>query len=106
MAFYVGRDDLRTFRSKQTHLLVYDLQQRPRTVLLLAHRHSLQALRHALPADLEIVGEKHLGLGELPGVPSALSQNLNWLLGETALGLADVVVIEHKPLPSLARRNP
>jgi hypothetical protein len=106
VGFYAGREDLRTFRSKQTHLLVYDLQQRPRTVLLLTHRHSLQALRHALPPELQVTGEKHLGLGELPGVPSGLSQSLTWFLGETALGLCDVVVIERRPLPELARRNP
>jgi len=48
VAFYLGRDDLRSFRSKETHLLVGFLQQRPRTVVLFSHRHSLKGLQQAL----------------------------------------------------------
>jgi 4-amino-4-deoxy-L-arabinose transferase-like glycosyltransferase len=48
VAFYLGRDDLRGFRSKETHLLVGFLQQRPRTVVLFSHRHSLKGLQQAL----------------------------------------------------------
>jgi 4-amino-4-deoxy-L-arabinose transferase-like glycosyltransferase len=48
VAFYMGRDDLRSFRSKETHLLVGFLQQRPRTVVLFSHRHSLKGLEQAL----------------------------------------------------------
>jgi len=48
VAFYLGRDDLRSFRSKETHLLVGFLQERPRTVVLFSHRHSLKGLEQAL----------------------------------------------------------
>ncbi len=96
VAFYVGRDDLQSFRSKQTHLLVYFLQQRPRTVILFTHRHSLQGLKQALPPELHLVDEKHFGLGDLPGVPEAVAQKINWLMGETPLGLCDVAVVERK----------
>jgi hypothetical protein len=97
-AFYIGRDDLQSYRSKQTHLLVRYLQDQPRTVLLLTHRHSLQSLRYALTPDLHIVGSQHFGLDPLPGLSPDLGQKLSWFLGETALGLCDVAVVE--------RRNP
>jgi 4-amino-4-deoxy-L-arabinose transferase-like glycosyltransferase len=48
VAFYLGRDDLRSYRSKETHLLVGFMQQRPRTVVLFSHRHSLQGLEQAM----------------------------------------------------------
>jgi 4-amino-4-deoxy-L-arabinose transferase-like glycosyltransferase len=48
VAFYLGRDDLRSYRSKETHLLVAYLQQHPRTVVLFSHRHSLHGLQQAL----------------------------------------------------------
>jgi 4-amino-4-deoxy-L-arabinose transferase-like glycosyltransferase len=95
-AFYVGRDDLRSYRSKQTNALVVFLQERPRTVLLVTHRHSLQSLRHALTSDLQVVEERRCGLGRLPGLPDALAQKMTWLLGETSLGLCDIAVIERR----------
>ena len=33
VSFYVERDDLRSFRSKETHLLIADMLGRPRTVV-------------------------------------------------------------------------
>jgi hypothetical protein len=99
VAFYIGRDDLRCFRSKQTHLLVYDMQQRPRTVLLLTHRHSLDGLRHALTPDLRITEVRHFGLGKLPGLSEAVSTRLAGLLGETSLGLCDLAVVERHSEP-------
>ena len=54
-AFYLGRDDLRSTRSKFVHLLVADLLSRERTVVLFTHRHSLEALKPALPPDLRVV---------------------------------------------------
>jgi 4-amino-4-deoxy-L-arabinose transferase-like glycosyltransferase len=48
VAFYLGRDDLRSFRSKETHVLVGFLQQHRRTVVLFSHRHSLKGLQQAL----------------------------------------------------------
>jgi 4-amino-4-deoxy-L-arabinose transferase-like glycosyltransferase len=100
VAFYVGRDDLQSFRSKQTHLLLYFCQQRPRTVVLFTHRHSLEGLRHALTPDLRLVEELHFGLGELQGLPDGLADKVNWLMGETTLGLCDVAVIEQRSLPA------
>jgi len=48
VAFYLKRDDLRSYRSKETHLLVGFLQSQPRTVVLFSHRHSLKGLEQAL----------------------------------------------------------
>jgi hypothetical protein len=96
VAFYVGRNDLRTYRSKETHLLAQFLLQQRRTVLLLTHRHSLEALRHALPSELDIVETRHLGLGDLPGLSPGMMQKLAWLMGETSLGLSDVAVVTSK----------
>lgn len=93
-AFYIGRDDLRSYRSKQTHLLVRFLQDQPRTVLLLTHRHSLQGLRYALTPDLHVVDVRHLGLRALPGLPEKLTQKITWFMGETSLGLCDIAVVE------------
>src|SRR5262249_52013236 len=73
-AFYVGRDDLRSYRSKKTHLLVRWLQDHPRAILLLTHRHSLRGLDYALTPDLRITQSRHFGLGNLPGIPEALAQ--------------------------------
>jgi hypothetical protein len=59
-AFYLGRDDLHSFRSKEvTHLLLF-MQQRPRTLVLFTHRHSLKALRSLMPADLQVTAEAPL----------------------------------------------
>ena len=96
VAFYVGRDDLRGYRSKQTHLLVRFLQEQPRTVLLLTHRHSLEGLRHALTPDLQLTSTRHFGLGLLPGLSDNLAQGVSWMMGETSLGLCDVAVIERR----------
>jgi hypothetical protein len=95
-AFYIGRDDLQSYRSKQTNVLVRFLQQQPRTVLLLTHRHSLKGLGYALTPDLEIVDVRHLGLSAIPGLPEKLTQQLTWFMGETSLGLCDIVVVERR----------
>jgi 4-amino-4-deoxy-L-arabinose transferase-like glycosyltransferase len=60
VAFYLGRDDLKNYRSKQTPALIAFLQERPRTVVLFTHRHSLKALRQVLPPELEVVREAPL----------------------------------------------
>jgi hypothetical protein len=106
VSFYTERDDLRNFRSKETHLLVQDMLKRPRTVVLFTHRHSLQGLRFALPAELRIVDVKHLGLGDLPGVPANIMSRLSWLMGETSLGLCDVAVVERQSPAQTSTPNP
>jgi hypothetical protein len=61
VAFYLGRDDLREFRSKEMHLLIPSLLERRRTVLLFTHRHSLKGFKQALPPNLKVVEECHCG---------------------------------------------
>jgi hypothetical protein len=51
VAFYLGRDDLCSFRSKETAALVRHLAQQPRTVVLFTHRHSAQGLGNVLEAS-------------------------------------------------------
>ena len=99
IAFHLQRDDLRTFRSKETNVLVEFLRQRPRTVIVFTHRHSLDALRHAFTPDLELVQRKHMGLGRIPGLSSTLMDRVSNLIGETSLGLCDVAVVLHKTKP-------
>lgn len=64
VAFYLGRSDLRTFRSKQIDALVDDLQKRPRTVVLFGHRNSPETLARHLPVNLRLVERKPMGLCE------------------------------------------
>jgi 4-amino-4-deoxy-L-arabinose transferase-like glycosyltransferase len=64
VAFYLGRDDLHAYRSKETHLLVGFLQHRPGTVILFAHRHSLKGFQQALESmspDLHLTHITPLG---------------------------------------------
>jgi len=64
VAFYLGRDDIHTYRSKETHLLVGFLQQHPGTVVLFAHRHSLGGFQQALESmspDLHLTHITPLG---------------------------------------------
>jgi len=70
----------------------------PRTVILFTHRHSLQGFKQFLPPNLCITEERRLDLVAPPFVPGWLAHRLNALAGETALGLADVAVVEHKPV--------
>ena len=79
---------MRSFREKQLVALLDALHERPRTVVLCTHRHTLKGLRAALPADLRVAHEVHFGLSE------GLTERLRTAMGETVLGLCDVVVIE------------
>jgi 4-amino-4-deoxy-L-arabinose transferase-like glycosyltransferase len=94
LAFYLGRDDVRGYRSKEIEELRNLVRSRPRTVILCTHRHSLRALRELLPPEVRIVEEVHVGLAPLPGVPAALMKPLAALMGETAWGLSDLAVVE------------
>lgn len=98
VAFYLGRSDLKAYRSKEIEDLRYLVRTQPRTVILCTHRHSLAGLKQLLPPEVRIVREERLGLGEVPGVPAALQRPVARLLGETALGLCDVAVVEMPPL--------
>jgi 4-amino-4-deoxy-L-arabinose transferase-like glycosyltransferase len=97
VSFYLGRDDFRSFRSKQIDALRDALQQQPRTVVLFTHRHSLRGLRQFLPPELRLTEETHVGLARIPGVPDWLAQKLTIWTGETPLELCDMAVVEYDP---------
>jgi hypothetical protein len=93
-AFYLGRDDLRSTRSKFVHLLIADLLTRERTVVLFTHRHSYQLLAESLPPELTIAHSASFRR-RLPG-PEWLTQ----LVGDTPWGLCDLAVIHNsRPRP-------
>jgi 4-amino-4-deoxy-L-arabinose transferase-like glycosyltransferase len=94
VGFYFERDDLRGFRSHDIEPLRAALRQSPRTVVLCTHRHSLAALREALPPELQIKDVTHFGLMDSTGLSPALDAKLAQVLGETALGLCDAAVVE------------
>lgn len=96
VSFYLGRDDLRAYRSHDIEALRQVLRDQPRTVVLCTHRHSLRGLREALPPELKLVDETHFGLGQASGLPDWLDRKLAGWLGETALGLSDAAVVEHR----------
>jgi hypothetical protein len=90
VGFYLARDDLRTFRGKETPWMILYFQQRPRSVILFTHRHSMEALRHVLPPDLRITGET-----PLYGSLKCGAAGLNSVLGTE--GLCYMAVIERRP---------
>jgi hypothetical protein len=94
VAFYLRRDDLRNYRSKDIEDLRTLVRDRPRTVILCTHRSSLTGLRQLLPPEVGVSQALHLGLADLPGVPRRSMKPLKKALGETALGLSDVAVVE------------
>ena len=102
VAFYLGRDDLRCYRSKDIEDLRTLVRIQPRTVILCTHRHSLQGLKQLLPPEVRIVEEHRMGLADIPGVPKSVMKPLAKLMGETALGLCDLAVVEFPPLVAKA----
>jgi hypothetical protein len=103
IAFYLGRDDLRTFRSKDIEELRTLVRIQPRTVILCTHRHSLEGLKQLLPPEVRIVREIRMGLFAIRGVPKWLMKPLIRLMGETALGLSDLAVVEMPGLQAGSR---
>jgi hypothetical protein len=97
VAFLLGRDDLRAYRSKDIDDLRKLVREHPRTVILCTHRHALRGLKQLLPPDTPILESVHHGLGAIPGVPKGAMKVLTQLMGETALGLCDVAVVEPRP---------
>jgi len=65
VAFYLRRDDLRSYRSKYTPTLLEYLKSQKKTVVLFGHRHSLEQLRDLLPAPLRLVQPTKLGLCDM-----------------------------------------
>jgi 4-amino-4-deoxy-L-arabinose transferase-like glycosyltransferase len=94
VAFYLGRDDLSNYRSKDIEELRTLVRLKSRTVILCTHRHSLRGLHQLLPPDVHIVEEVNCGLENIRGVPPGLMKLLIRLMGETALGLCDIAVVE------------
>ena len=90
VGFYLGRDDLRSFREKQMVQLLDALHEQPRTVVLCTPSAYVERPAPALPADLRVAREVHFGLSE------DLTERLRNAMGETVLGLCDVVVIERR----------
>jgi hypothetical protein len=97
VAFFLGRDDLRAYRSKDIEDLRKLVREKPRTVILCTHRHALRGLKQLLPPDTPVLESVHHGLGPIPGVPRGPMRVLAKLMGETALGLCDVAVVEPRP---------
>jgi hypothetical protein len=96
VAFYLHRGDLRSYRSKDIDRLRNVLRERPRTIVLCTHRHSLRGLRQALPPELRLLDGPHFGLKPISGVPDWLMRKVVHWAGETALGLCDVAVVERR----------
>jgi hypothetical protein len=67
VAFYLERDDLHVFRSKETPQMISYLMTQPKSVVLFMHRHSLEALRQVLPASLRLTEETPLCGSARPG---------------------------------------
>jgi 4-amino-4-deoxy-L-arabinose transferase-like glycosyltransferase len=106
VAFYLGRDDLRSFRSKEIDAVRQALQERPRSVVLCGHRSTLEGLRHALPGDLRVTQVRHFSLPPFPGLPEELAQRFIQWTGRTPLGLCDLAVVESQPpSPSAPSRH-
>ena len=93
VAFYLERDDLTWYRSKEIDKLRQALRQKPSTVLLLSHRHSFTALEQVLPPEFELHRAAHFGLEPVPGLPHTLDRSFAKAMGETALDLADLAVV-------------
>jgi hypothetical protein len=93
VSFYLHRDDLRNYRSKEIEDLRTLVRKNPRTVVLCTHRHSLKGLKELLPPEVCVVESVHVELAAMPGVPDRLMKPLAKMMGETALGLCDVAVI-------------
>jgi 4-amino-4-deoxy-L-arabinose transferase-like glycosyltransferase len=98
VAFYLGREDVRSFRSTLTASLVDFLTQHPRTVVLFTHRHSLETLRPSLPAELRLTGEKALCIGDC--WVNRLFAGIRRSMGETREELYHVAVAERRLLPA------
>jgi 4-amino-4-deoxy-L-arabinose transferase-like glycosyltransferase len=64
VAFYVGRSDFQTFRSKDVDLVIQELEKHPRTVVLFGHRNSPETLALRLPANLRMIERRPMGLCE------------------------------------------
>ena len=94
ISWQLNKADIRHFRSKDFDAFRADILSRPRTVVLCTHRHSLEGLKQLLPPFVKVSREIRCAIPHLPLVPEEYQKSAKKLLGETALGLCDVAVLE------------
>jgi 4-amino-4-deoxy-L-arabinose transferase-like glycosyltransferase len=99
VAFYLGRADVRSYRSKDIEDLRDLVRQKPRVVVLCTHRNSFEGLQQLLPPEVGVVEHVYRSLPDIPGVPHRWMKPLKKWLGQTALGLGDVAVVEPRRGP-------
>ncbi len=104
VAFYLGRSDVRGYRSKEIEELRQLVRSRPRVVVLCTHRHSFEGLQELLPPEVQVVEHVRLDLADLPGVPEKWMKTLSKGLGQTALGLGDVAVVQPVSGPAVSHQ--
>lgn len=88
VAFYLGRDDLRATRSKDSAGFMQELLQNKRTVVLFTHRHSWESVRYTFPPELRVV--------EVRTFRRKGDDLLEKAAGDSPWGLCDLAVIERK----------
>lgn len=89
LAFYTGRADLRSVRTKDVNHLFVRCHHAPRTVILFTHRESFEGFRRTMPPSLGIV--EHVSLRR-----TYSRRLLDVLFGITPWGLCDILVVEPK----------
>lgn len=65
VAFYLGRDDFRVYRSKELAEMLQSMDKHPRSVILFAHRNSKLILTHNIPPHFRVVFVGKLGLCDM-----------------------------------------
>jgi 4-amino-4-deoxy-L-arabinose transferase-like glycosyltransferase len=96
VAFYTGRSDLQTVRTKNVNQFIVDSHFRPRTVVLFTHAHSLASFREALPPTLRVT--------ETVSLRRKGKTLVDKLLGGSPWGLCDIAVLEPVSDASAKRR--
>ena len=99
VAFYLGRDDLISVRSKFSQTLIEAMLEHRRSIVLFTHRHSYDAFKHLMPPNLRIV-EMH----SFRKSDKELSR-LEKIVGDTPWGLCDLVVVENASIAEFGMRN-
>ena len=66
----------------------------PRVVVLCTHRNSFEGLEQLLPPEVKVVEHVYCGLPDIAGVPRRWMKPLKKWLGQTALGLGDIAVVQ------------
>ncbi|MEZ6140177.1 MAG: glycosyltransferase family 39 protein [Zavarzinella sp.] len=88
VAFYTGRNDLQSLRSKHSQKLVMAIENDGKALVLFTHSHSLETFKQVLPPHMKVteaMPARHQGTG---------FRWLDGLIGETPWGLCDIAVVE------------